>query len=62
MNVMFHSKRKLLSTYKEHKNVLYDFTGSNDLTLIEETRKEEYKIVENVNVLKENIFKILNMD
>lgn len=47
MNVMFHSKRQLLSTYKEHKNVLYDFTGSNDLTLIEETRKEEYKIVEN---------------
>ena len=47
MNVMFHSKRKLLSTYKEHKNVLYDFVGSNDLTLVEETRKETYKIIEN---------------
>lgn len=47
MNVMFHSKRKLLSTYKEHKNIMYDFVGSNDLTLIEETRKEAYKIIEN---------------
>ena len=47
MNVMFHSKRKLLSTYKDYKNVLYDFAGSNDLTLIEETRKEKYKIIEN---------------
>ena len=47
MNVMFHSKRKLLSTYKEYKNVLFDFTRSNDLTLIEETRKEVYKIIEN---------------
>ena len=47
MNVMFHSKRKLLSTYKEHKNIIYYFVGSNDLTLIEETRKEAYKIIEN---------------
>lgn len=47
MNVMFHSKRKLLTTYKEHKNILYDFTSNNDLTLIEETRKESYKIIEN---------------
>lgn len=47
MNVMFHSKRKLLSTYKEHKNVLYDFVNSNDLRLVEETRSESYKIVEN---------------
>ena len=47
MNVMFHSKRKLLSTYKDYKNVLYDFVDSNDLTLIEETRKEKYKIIEN---------------
>ena len=47
MNVMFHSKRKLLSTYKEHKNILYDFVGNKDLTLIEETRKEKYKIIEN---------------
>ena len=47
MNVMFHSKRKLLTTYKEHKNILYDFVGSNELTLIEETRKEAYKIIEN---------------
>ena len=47
MNVMFHSKRKLLSTYKEYKNVMYDFVGSSDLTLIEETRKEAYKIIEN---------------
>ena len=47
MNVMFHSKRKLLSRYKEHKNVLFDFVSSNDLTLVEETRKEAYKIIEN---------------
>jgi putative protease len=47
MNVMFHSKRKLLSSYKEHKNVLFDFVGSNDLHLVEETRKESYKIIEN---------------
>ncbi len=47
MNVMFHSKRKLLSTYKEYKNILYDFVGSNDLTLVEETRNEKYKIIEN---------------
>ena len=47
MNVMFHSKRNLLSTYKEHKNVLYDFVNSNDLTLVEETRSESYKIIEN---------------
>ena len=47
MNVMFHSKRNLLSKYKEYKNVLYDFTSSNNLTLIEETRKEKYKIIEN---------------
>ena len=45
MNVMFHSKRKLLSCYKEHKNVLYDFVGSDDLHLVEETRKESYKII-----------------
>lgn len=47
MNVMFHSKRKLLSTYKEYKNVMYDFTSSNDLSLVEETRSESYKIIEN---------------
>jgi len=47
MNVMFHSKRKLLSTYKEYKNILYDFAGCNNLTLKEETRNEAYKIVEN---------------
>lgn len=47
MNVMFHSKRKLLSTYKEYKNILYDFVSSDELTLIEETRKEKYKIIEN---------------
>ena len=35
MNVMFHSKRKLLSTYKEHKNIMYDFVGSNDLSIID---------------------------
>lgn len=47
MNVMFHSKRKLLSTYKQYKNILYDFVDSKDLMLIEETRKEAYKIIEN---------------
>ena len=47
MNVMFHSKRHLLSTYKKHKNILYDFVGSNDLSLVEETRSESYKIIEN---------------
>lgn len=47
MNVMFHSKRNLLSTYKEHKNILYDFVKNNDLTLVEETRSESYKIIEN---------------
>ena len=47
MNVMFHSKRKLLSTYKEHKNIMYDFVSSTNLHLVEETRKEEYKIIEN---------------
>ena len=47
MNVMFHSKRRLLSTYKEHKNILYDFVNSSDLTLVEETRSESYKIIEN---------------
>jgi collagenase-like PrtC family protease len=47
MNVMFHSKRNLLSTYKDYKNVLYDFVRSDDLRLVEETRKESYKIIEN---------------
>ena len=47
MNVMFHSKRKLLSTYKDYKNVLYDFVRSDDLRLVEETRHESYKIIEN---------------
>lgn len=47
LSVMFHSRRKLLSNYKTHKNVLYDFVGSDDLTLIEETRNEAYKIIEN---------------
>ena len=46
-NVMFHTKRNLLKTYKEHKNILYDFVNSNDLTLVEETRSESYKIIEN---------------
>ena len=47
MNVMFHSKRNLLSMYKQHKNIMYDFVGHNDLKLIEETRNEEYKIIQN---------------
>lgn len=47
MNVMFHSKRKLLSTYKEYKNVMFDFVNSNELTLVEETRNEAYKVIEN---------------
>ena len=47
LSVMFHSRRKLLSNYKTHKNVLYDFVDSDDLTLIEETRNEAYKIIEN---------------
>ena len=47
MSVMFHSRRKLLSNYKTHKNIMYDFVNSQKLTLIEETRNEAYKIVEN---------------
>ena len=47
--IMFHSKRKLLTTYKEYKNIMYDFTRSNDLYLVEETRTDKYKIIENAN-------------
>lgn len=49
MTAMFQSKRKLLSAYKEHRNILYDFVNSNELFLREETRKEKYKIIENVH-------------
>ena len=44
---MFHSRRRLLNNYKTYKNVLYDFVESHDLTLVEETRNEAYKIIEN---------------
>ena len=47
VSVMFHSRRKLLSNYKTYKNVLFDFVHSDNLELIEETRKEAYKIIEN---------------
>ena len=36
-----------IENYQDYKNVLFDFTRSNELTLIEETRKEAYKIIEN---------------
>ena len=47
VSVMFHSRRKLLSNYKAYKNVLFDYVKNDDLRLIEETRNEEYKIIEN---------------
>lgn len=47
LSVMFHSKRELLSSYKKHKNIMYDFVDSSDLYLVEETRSDKYKIIQN---------------
>ena len=43
---MFQTKRQILSAYKEYKNVSFD-TEKNDMYLVEETRNERYKIIEN---------------
>lgn len=44
--LMFYSKRKLLSLYKEKYQAKFDF---DDLYLKEETRDDKYKIIENDN-------------
>jgi len=45
-NVMFQSKRKLLTSYKDEKGLDIN-VNSDNLTLVEETRNEDYKIIEN---------------
>lgn len=43
------SKRQLLSAYAKHLNKELDIHNCNDLTLIEETRKQKMPIIENNN-------------
>lgn len=60
--VMFHSKRKLLTSYALHKKLDSSFIKSDDLYLIEETRSDQYKILENehgTHIFQKGIHNIL---